>query len=172
MNKTVLLFGGSPYVNNVKIDWLRLRQNRITTIGINISQGRPYDYVAVYDEVTRQKMNQLNIHERSILITPRFNNHTKGIYYYAKNCNFTHDYVLKYILERQPQVDKVVLIGAADFVSGGHYYDKSIDFKVVKQSKQDSIDFIENNVAKRLKLYKMNPNGILNIPIFKGNIYD
>lgn len=76
-------------------------------------------------------------------------------------CGFTHDYALSYLISRG--YDDIVLIGAADFISGAHY-SNPYTLRCSDNLKIKSKKFIEEVCSKKALVQTCNPNSILEIP--------
>jgi hypothetical protein len=62
----------------------------------------------------------------------------------------------------------VILIGCADFENQEHYNSPEL-FTPCETNIKNSIDFIESINGKWFEIYKMNPKGVLNIPVWREN---
>ena len=76
-------------------------------------------------------------------------------------CGFTHDFALSYLITKG--YDDIILIGAADFVSGPHYSNPH-DLKCSERLKLRSKRFIEEICSKRALIRTCNSKSILNVP--------
>lgn len=135
-----------------------------TTIGINWVDNIQFDYVGYVD---RHHYNNLGINPKSTIITMD-KNEIRDPYerFNETRWCFTHDYILRWL---KGKCKEVILIGAADFAEKGHYNGHTAAQPCELNIKQ-SIYFIENEATKWYNIYKANPNGILNIPIWKETI--
>ena len=157
---TVLLFGRSPFLNEINIK--KILKLPYTTIGINLQDFKT-DYTTFLDK----EMAFLHESLPGTLITWSQHQVRKPVIYYDYyECNFTHDYILKWL---EDKCTNVILIGCADFCNDGHY-NSLAKFRPDINATKKSIKFIES--ISSLRIYKMNPNGVLNIPIWeKGRNY-
>ena len=151
---TVLIFGRSTFLDKVDID--RLLNLGYTTFGIN-TQNFKTDYVSFVDE------NMADLHETfsGIIVTQSRHKkvHQPAIFYDYYEGDFTHDYLLKWLHGR---CSEAILIGCADFCDNKHY-NTEIEFNPAEECIKRSIKFIEG--IKQLKIYKMNPEGVLHVPV-------
>lgn len=156
-----MIFGRSTFLNKINIiDLLNLK---FTTIGINKVDNINFNYVTFVDKLIYKKreLKSFNVNAKSIIITRSINKvRSPYIYYDTMNWCFTHDYILEW-LKTQKNVKNVILIGAADFENKEHYNTTEL-FNPQQSNIDTSIKRIES--ITEYKVYKLNPNGILNIP--------
>lgn len=155
----MLIFGRSLFLNEIDIN--RLLNLGYTTIGIN-TQTFITDYVAFLDDRIFKVSNNF----KGICLTrPKYFGQVREpvIYFDNNTWNFTHDFVLSWLKEQN--VEEVILIGCADFIDNKYYHTDDLHFTPTENSTRNSINFIENEASKWFKLYKLNPQGILNIPV-------
>jgi hypothetical protein len=73
---------------------------------------------------------------------------------------FSHDFALSWCCMQG--VKRVILIGCADFVDGGHFDNKQ-PFKPSLACITASKNAIENIYSNYLDIYTLNPNSLLNV---------
>ena len=150
---TILIFGRSPFMNSVDINFLK--NLGLTTIAINKHEFDT-DYVSFIDIPMAEVHEQFN----GIIITQsRYDVREPFIHYDEFSYDFTHDYVLRWL---HGKCKEVILIGCADFCNTKHYNSEE-DFLPDEGAIKRSIKFIEG--ITDFKVYKMNPNSVLNIPV-------
>jgi len=152
---TVLIFGASTFIK--EIDIYKLLNLGYTTFGINIHEFKT-DYVSFVDTWIAKKNESL---QGTIITQSRHTVRSPFIYFDDFSYDFTHDYLLKWLHGR---CKKAILIGAADFVDDKHY-NSDFKFTYCESCKKRSIKFIES--IKDMEIFKMNKDGILNVPIWE-----
>lgn len=150
---TVLIFGRSPFLNEIDID--RLLNLGYTTFGIN-EQNFKTDYTVFLDD------HIASLHKKchgTIITQSRHKVREPFIHYDNFSYDFTHDYILKWLHGR---CGEAILIGAADFYRHDHYNSEH-KFLYHHECLPRSKKFIEG--ITDFKVYKMNPRGVLNVPV-------
>jgi len=150
---TVLIFGRSPFIREIDIQ--SLLSLGFTTFGVN-QQDFKTDYSAFVDDYNA------SFHEScsgTIITQSRHKVREPYIYYDNFSYDFTHDYLLKWLHGR---CGEAILIGAADF-DGYDHYNAEYKFTYHPDCLPRSKKFIEG--IRDFKIYKMNPRGILNVPM-------
>lgn len=150
---TVLIFGRSPFLNEIDID--KLLNLGYTTFGINTQEFKT-DYVSFVDDCVAELHESL---PGTLITQSRHKVRQPAIFYDYYEGDFTHDYLLKWLHGR---CSEAILIGCADFL-GNKHYNTEIEFNPAEECIKRSIKFIEG--IKSIKIYKMNPYGVLNIPV-------
>lgn len=143
-----------------QIDIQKLLSLGLTTFAINNHEFKT-DFVTFVDQRIADLHEQL---KGTIITQSRHKVREPFIHFDDFRYDFTHDYLLKWLHGR---CTRAILVGAADFVGNkryntriGHESDK---FEPCKACINRSIKFIEG--ITDFKIYKMNENGILNVPI-------
>lgn len=77
-------------------------------------------------------------------------------------CGFTHDFVISYCVYKG--IKRIGLVGAADFIEGGHFSEINIPFNYSRVLKASSIEFIEEVYGKGINIFTCNPEAQLEIP--------
>lgn len=152
---TVLIFGRSPFLKEINIK--EILKMPYTNIGIN-TQDFKTDYTTFLDEDTAFLHESL---PGTLITCSQYKVRKPAIYYDYYECDFTHDYILKWL---ENKCTNVILIGCADFCDDGHY-NSLAKFEPDVGAVKRSIKLIEN--ISSLKIYKMNPSGVLNLPIWE-----
>ena len=76
-------------------------------------------------------------------------------------CNFTHDYAVSWAIWKG--YERVVLVGAADFVDGPHYTLGGA-FRYSKPLSRESIKFLSEVCPHRIEVLTCNPKSSLKVP--------
>ena len=151
---TVLIFGKSSFIN--KIDVQKLLKLGYTTFGINDQQFET-DFVVFVDDYVARKHESL---KGTIITQSRHVVREPFIHFDNFSYDFTHDYLLRWLHGR---CTRAILVGAADFYDNIKY-DSDYEFNPAEGCIKRSTKFIEG--IKDIKIFKMNPNGMLQVPIF------
>ena len=149
---TVLIFGRSEFINKVDIE--KLLNLGYTTFGIN-NQEFETDYVVFVDDYIAKMHENL---KGTLITQSRHKVRKPFIHFDYYGGYFTHDYLLKWLHGR---CTEAILIGCADF-DGVRRYNSEFDFTPSENAVRKSIKYIEE--IKDIKIYKMNPDGALQIP--------
>ena len=149
---TVLIFGKSEFIKQV--DLQKMLNLGYTTFAIN-DHDFETDFVVFVDDYMAKRHSDL---KGTLITQSRHAVREPFIYFDNFSYNFTHDYLLKWLHGR---CARAILIGAADF-EGDKHYNSDIKFIYSENAKRRSIKYIE--AIKDIEIFKMNPNGILNIP--------
>ena len=184
MSKTALIIGDSPIVKKVEYE-LPYILNKYFSLGINrivrqyqtskhifldvVMAHMTNEYPSI-PAITLSKYDNIVNKEKELINTfsNEFDFYGKFVDFRCVNenqelawCGFTHDYAISYLVSKG--YENIVLIGAADFVKGGHYINNNIAFissdKLQRQSKQ-FIECVHNNYAT---IYTINENTPLDI---------
>lgn len=180
MSRTVLLIGDSPFLGTIK-DKIHYLIDKYDSIGINnsvrlypikkhIFQDMKFIPLTLkYQEIPTVTLymygDMIAKDKRELIDSYTFDflkNSSEDIVKDGKLawCGFTHDYAISYCIYKG--YDKVILIGAADFISGGHYATQE-DFIYAEKLKKQSKRFIEEVCSKKIKIYTLNPESFLNV---------
>lgn len=150
---TVLIFGKSNFINEVDIP--KLLSLGYTTFGINDQQFET-DFVVFVDDYVARQHESL---KGTIITQSRHIVREPVIYFDDFSYGFTHDYLLKWLHGR---CTRAILVGAADFIDDKKY-DSNHPFSPSVNCMRKSIKYIEG--IKDIEILKLNPNGVLKIPI-------
>lgn len=151
---TVLIFGRSSFINKINVQ--KLLNLGFTTFAIN-NHDFETDFTVFVDDAMAKRHKSL---KGTIITQSRHAVREPVIYFDDFSYDFTHDYLLKWLNGR---CTRAILIGAADFEGEGHYND-NFKFSYCESAKNRSISYIEG--IKDIEIFKLNPNGVLNVPIW------
>lgn len=181
MTRTVLIMGDSPFLSTIE-NKIHYVLERFPSIGINnavlrynvnthIFQDEKFiKLTSKYPEtktVTLYKWGDLiNKQNKELLDSYTYNfrvNKPEDLMLGGKLawCGFTHDYAISYAISKG--YERIVLVGAADFIEGKHYATDE-EFNYAEKLKEHSKRFIEEVCSQRAEIFTCNPDSILNIP--------
>lgn len=181
MDNTVFIIGDSPFLGEIE-DKIHYIAEKHPTIGINnavrkykvsthifqdmkfIGLTNSYPEVKTVAPYTWGDLIQKDNKELLDSFTFNFKVNTKDDI--VKNgklawCGFTHDYTISYCVMKG--YDRIILVGAADFVGDRHYLTEE-EFKYSEKLRNNSKRFIEDICSKRANILTCNTNSILDVP--------
>lgn len=179
MKGSVIILGDSPFLGEIQ-DKLRYALDRYHSIGINnvITKYYTNEHIFVdkpFIALTNNFMGKTVTLKHYKSLIPKENKelyeifplnlkeHTEKDIFTEDRvawCGFTHDFAISYAIKKG--FDKIILIGAADFVAGPHF-STPYTFKYSSTCRGKSKQFIENYASKLVDIVTCNPKSILNV---------
>lgn len=184
MKKPILLVGDSPFLADIE-DQIHYLLELYPSIGINnairkynISSHIFQDMKFIpltnrYPEVKTISLymygDMIEKENKELYDSYTFNFKTNTAQDIVKDnklawCGFTHDYAISYCIMKG--YTHVILIGTADFTGSLHYLTEE-QFNPAKKLVKNSKKFIEEICSKKIKIYTLNHESILDIPRIK-----
>lgn len=180
MKETVLIVGDSPFLGSLE-SHLSYLIDKYPTIGINnivtkhkinthIFLDEKFIFLSnMYPEVKRVTLflyGDAVLPKKELYNSYTFNfkmNTAEDIFLNEKLawCGFTHDYAVSYAIMKGYK--RIILVGAADFMDGGHYITNE-KFRYSQKLKPSSKRFIEDIASQKALIYTLNPDSALDVP--------
>ena len=184
MKKPILLIGDSPFLENIE-DKAHYLLELYPSMGIN-NAIRKYNitshifqdmkFIPLTNRYPEIKTISLYMYEDMIEKENKelYDSYTFNFKTYTAQdiirdnklawCGFTHDYAISYCIMKG--YTHIILIGTADFTGSLHYLTEE-KFNPAEKLVKNSKKFIEEVCSKRIKIYTLNPESILDIPRIK-----
>ena len=179
--KTVLIIGDSPFLGEIQ-EYLYYAIEKYPSIGINNAILKYDISTHIFQDI--QFVNITNKYPNIKTVAPAWcgdmiqkeNKELIGSYTFKLKenteediikdgklawCGFTHDYAISYCI--MIGYERIILVGAADFVGNKHYLTEE-EFKYSEKLKGQSKKFIEKFCSKRANILTCNNSSILEIP--------